>query len=344
MVNPMLMKKIMLSLCVISITSALHGAVLTLNNHNPSPGQFTTFAAAEVAAAAGDTVLVHGTNLSYGTITVSKSLTIIGPGHRPITPGNLSAKFANITISINGVHISGVEVSGEISGSGVSDVSLTYVRCGSVLLLESCTNALVALCVIDEYIDLGNTGSGIAIKNSHITGGSFPLRNFGGSGNKALSNNILEGDGTHFMLAPGGLLNNTLLSNNIFYGLSPNSGTQSGCVYNNNLSFATPNNTLPPSGQSGTGNKVNINPQFVGAGTPSGFSYSRNYRLQTGSPGLGAGTLGTHIGVYEPSVDFSMTGEPGRPQTVSISATPSVPFGGTIQTNFTVRKSTPNAQ
>ena len=45
-------------------TSTVH----TLCNMPYSPGQHTTFSAAHAAAAAGDTIYVHGSHFNYGNI------------------------------------------------------------------------------------------------------------------------------------------------------------------------------------------------------------------------------------------------------------------------------------
>jgi hypothetical protein len=338
------MKRLVLLLHTVLATSWLHGAVITLNNNNPSPGQYTTYAAAEAASVSGDTILVHGSALSYGAVVVSKSLAIIGPGHRPMTNGHLSALFSSIGLSANGIQLTGLRVVGGISGTGVSGILITHTRSGSVSLLGGSSASEISLCVLDSFVDFGDTGTGITIRNSHFTGGSFPLRNLGGSGSKTLLNNVFEGDGSSFLLGPGVLMSGAVLSNNIFFGLSPNSGVQSGCVYNNNLTFSTANNALPPAGQTGSGNIVNANPLFVGAASPSGFDYSRNYRLQAGSPCLGSGTNGSNIGLYDGSVVFSMSGEPMRPQTISVTTPTAVPFGGAIPTDVIIRKSTPDTQ
>ncbi len=65
----------------ISITTMVSAATFTVNNNNPSPGQYTTILAAMNAAANGDVILVSGSPTVYSIgANITKSLTIIGTG------------------------------------------------------------------------------------------------------------------------------------------------------------------------------------------------------------------------------------------------------------------------
>ena len=185
----------------------------------------------------------------------------------------------------------------------------------------------------------------VILENNYLSS-SGALWGWGGTGNKLVSNNIFASNGTGNLVS--GSIRNTIFQNNIFYGLTANSGTQTDCLYANNLSFGSSNNTLPPAGQAGSNNLVNTDPKIVNIQLPTQaatFSYTRNYRLQADSPCKGAGVGGTDIGLYEPDYEFSMTGEPKRPQALTLTPNPVVvPTGGTTTVNFTIRKSTDKAQ
>jgi hypothetical protein len=344
------MKKIILSLCILcTMFSASHAAVLTLNNNTPTPGQYTTFAAAQTAAGIGDTILVQGSPTSYGSITISKRLTLIGPGHKPNTVSGHGAVFSQLNISNNltGVRIFGLNIIGSYwLGSNVDSVLLENIFGVSSAfgISENCNHIIVRGSVLSSINLSGSNADEIFIENNYITGS---LGSWDGTGNKIVSNNIFAGSGGSNLISSG--IRNTIFRNNIFYGTTANADTQTDCFYANNLSFGhTSNNTLPPTGQAGANNLVNVNPQFVNVQLPTAspsFSYTRNYRVQSGSPAKGAGIGGTDIGLYEPDFEFSMTGEPRRPQALSIIPTPvTVPVGGTTNVDFTIRKSTSNAQ
>ncbi|MFZ4635344.1 MAG: hypothetical protein ACOYNO_14155 [Saprospiraceae bacterium] len=332
-----------------------HATTFTLNNNNPSPGQYTTFDAAQTAASSGDTILVHASPNSYDVITFTKSLTLIGPGHRPAVNGGISANFSNIFVLNNliNVRISGINLAGLFGPGGgtlTNNDNLTIQNCHFFARVEigpNSSNMLFKNCIFDNssYVNFnGNASRDVLFTNNYFkTTYSNPINGGGDSGSKIFSNNLFFGAGPQTVSA--GNINNFIFENNIFYGVGATNASQTNCVYNNNLTYQASNNTLPPSGQSGSNNLVNVDPKFVDAPSPGNidFEYNRNYRLQTGSPGLGAGTFGTNLGIYESDNEFSMTGEPARPQTTTVTVNPAViPSGGSTQVNFTIRKSTPN--
>ncbi len=349
--------KIITLTCLLLLAANARAAIVTLNNNTPTPGQYTTFAAAHTAAGIGDTILVHGSPTSYGIATISKRLTVIGPGHKPNTASGLGATFDNILIdnNVTGVRIYSIKTGG-LLGQGTSPLnnvdSLVVENVfftGGIIAGAGCNHLVIRGSVFQGVaIDLSNSNIDDVIVENNYFSYVLALYDWGGTGNKLVSNNIFawSGDG---VLVDGSGVRNTIFQNNIFYGLTANSGTQSDCLYANNLSFGhNSNNNLPPAGQAGSNNLVNVNPQFINAQAPSegsAFSYTRNYRLQPASPAKGAGEGGTDIGLYEPVFEFSMTGEPARPQALSITPNPVVvPSGGTTTVNFTIRKSTVNAQ
>jgi hypothetical protein len=345
------MKYLSLALFVL-LSTAGRSAVLTLNNSNPSPGQYTTFAAAQSAANSGDTILVHGSATIYANFSISKTLTLIGPGHKPQTTLGLAALVDMISVSANGVILIGLKAGGVTGSAGISNVKIENCFLNTVVIGTNANGWLISNSIFENTgapaitLSGASNATNLTVSNNIINSANV-LSGLGGSGTKLFSNNVFTWNGAGVLMASGESARNVTFENNIFYGITPNAGTQTTCVYNSNLSYLTSNNTLPPAGQTGSGNLVNVNPLFVNVFTPpaaSTFSYSQNYRLQTGSPALGAGTGGTHIGVYEPDFEFSMSGEPIRPQTSTLVTPTSVPLGGTIQANFTIRKATTNAQ
>jgi hypothetical protein len=352
------MKKVLLSFgLLLGALGASRAAVLTLNNNTPTPGQYTTFADAQTAAAAGDTILVQASATSYGSITISKRLALIGPGHKPNTSSGVGATFGGVFISGN---LTGVRIFG-ISLAGINGPFGDYLRNVDSLIIENvfntggvtaagdCNYLVIRGTVFqNSAIVFGDTNiDGVIVENNYFSTGSSCLSGWGGTGAKLVSNNIFASSGGSNSLVSGSI-RNTIFQNNIFYGIAANSGTQTDCLYANNLSFGhVSNNTLPPTGQNGSNNLVNVDPKIVNipAPTSAAFAYTRNYRLQADSPCKGAGIGGTDIGLYEPDFEFSMTGEPQRPQALSLNPNPAVvPNGGTTTVNFTIRKSTVNAQ
>src|SRR6185295_11981987 len=125
-------------------------------------------------------------------------------------------------------------------------------------------------------------------------------------------------------------ISNAVIDNNIFYRSSPQ-GVSSGCVMDYNISFSCSNNNF---GAPGTNNLVNVNPLFTNfplAGAV--FSYSHDYSLATGSPGILTGADGTDRGVFGGfGTKFTMGGEPPMAEVtdVTITSPTTIPPGGTL--------------
>ena len=132
---------------------------------------------------------------------------------------------------------------------------------------------------------------------------------------------------------------NMIIENNIFYGAEPQGGT--GCVFNNNITYMCINNTIPGSGNLGSGNLVNMDPQFVNYPVAGGaFSYSYDFHLKSSSPGKNAGTGGTDIGIYGGIMPYEVGANPHFPQMMEISLPngSSVPAGGVLDVFFKAKK------
>ena len=82
-------------ICLIYI-SVITATVITVDNRMPSIGDYTSIQSAHDAASdTGATLLVYPSKTSYSTLTVTKPLHIIGPGHREVS-GYSSSETATI--------------------------------------------------------------------------------------------------------------------------------------------------------------------------------------------------------------------------------------------------------
>jgi hypothetical protein len=124
------MRSLSLLLCFFVVSIAAHSRVLTLNNNNPSPGQYTTWSDVYGATISGDTILVQESPVSYGSLYISflnRSLVIIGAGHRPQTAGQYGCFFDNLNIYWTGgntLRISGIRFTyGNLSYAGGTTLS-----------------------------------------------------------------------------------------------------------------------------------------------------------------------------------------------------------------------------
>lgn len=368
------MKKIFILLANITMAFSSLATIRTVSNDSAIPAQFTTFAAAQTASAAGDTIYLQGTSFQYPALTVTKRLVIIGSGYMPATVQ--STKVASINLSRNatddasGTVLMGLLVAGGVSPSGGSfivpnNISIMRNRIeGNVSLSPgSCGGTYPSGWVITNNIFLGR-----------IDGGGSP--GCGSATNTLIANNIFSRgningfnsvtvviDHNLFIGLTGGAtiaqLYSVVVTNNIFsrstgFVFDP-SASIVFCSFNNNLSnlttianpsFYTPgsdfvNFVASLSGSNiGNANIIGQNPLFTSNANADQYSALDNYRLQASSPGKNAGTDGTDLGIYGGSYPFPSGGAPGSGY--DTSALPAVPQ----VTNVNIQNSTlaPGAQ
>ncbi|MGE0637619.1 MAG: hypothetical protein AB7G44_16920 [Bacteroidia bacterium] len=321
--------KIYSSIIFALVLSAIsNAAVLTVSNAVTSPGQYTTIAAAMTAASNNDTIYVHGTNVNYGSFTVTKGLTFIGPGHNPQNQGLNNAIINDITLSTGSSNsrIIGLRIGNIYTNANTSGITIArnYIS-GSVISYQTCPNWS-----IESNIFAG-------------TGNNLDAQQVAGSTNWVVVKNVFNGNIQWFNAAYCYFYNNLFLRsgnafaqtmnsvyfyNNIFY--RPTLTGATGCTFERNLSY--PNNAFP----NGT-NQVNVNPNFINfplAG--ANFAYTYDFNLQTGSPAIDYGTDGEDIGLYGGSLGYyNQNGIPNIPQVREFNVTSSttVPPGGTININ-----------
>ena len=331
------MKKILLPFFLFSLFSLnVISQVRTVSNNVNTPGQYTTLQAAINAAIPGDTIYVHGSSSSYGSITVNKRLTFIGPGFNAQSQFNLAANIAYIlldtvvpTSGSRGCVFIGLGI-GYIDKTTfplyrVDDILIdrcrfinstkTYV-CGNNWVIRNC---LFFMYENDSNLDLANW-SNILITNNFFYFGqvSYPTSTAIANSNKSsviLNNNIFTGyhQGGSFSS-----ITNAQFSNNIFFGKSPQGAGSS--IFERNLTYASTNTQLPYGSNTGNINYVNVDPLFVNIPVNTfDFSYGFDFHLQSSSPGINAGTDGTDIGIFGggfpmPTNNNKITGESRLPQ------------------------------
>src|SRR6266581_2334469 len=77
------MKTLLSTLLIAFAAGNSFATVTTVSNNANSPGQYANLQTAIDNAADGDTLYVHGSPTSYGTINLNRSLTLIGTGYNP---------------------------------------------------------------------------------------------------------------------------------------------------------------------------------------------------------------------------------------------------------------------
>lgn len=294
------MKTTILLLCALATSQMLNATVHTVSNEPGYPAQYTTIADAIAAAAAGDTLYLSGSGTNYGDITLTMPLAIIGVGYNI---GSAASQVSSVYCEAGsaGSKFIGLYLAGYIYPS--------YTAPNTNILIERCriygTDAsypmdglIIKNCVIVGGINMGSDWTNVLITNNLITGAISGST----SPSVLISNNVFVGDPFYYRAL--GDISYAVISNNIFYyqsyvsGVNPYVGAQN-CAFNNNISYLTNSDALPPATGSnvGSGNLVGVDPLFVNV-PDYYFNLSYDYHLQAGSPGKNAGTDGTDIGLY----------------------------------------------
>lgn len=304
------MKRLILLMITIVFTLTAQSKVWRVNNIAGINADFNNFTAAQANASASDTLYIEGSTTSYGNITLTKPLVIIGPGYflteNPQTQANsVCSTFGTITFSTGstGSIITGLKVT-DIIEIKVGDISVirNYVIAGiKINSNESFGNILIS----NNYIE-GNvncTGDSqiynIIITNNYID--SANSISFGENYSGIISNNVIY---TIYDLD----IHNFSIINNILRG-GPSIPLDN--VFFNNIGSSTqfPNNN-------NNQQNVNMTDVFVGK---TGNSTDGQWQLKPYSPALGAGSDGTDCGIFGGSSPYVLSGLPSIPAIYEIT-------------------------
>lgn len=336
---------------MICMAGYAHATVRTLNNNNPSPGQYTTWAAVQAASIYTDTIYVSGSPLSYGDITITiPNLTIIGTGHNPQKQNPVISEFGVIFVTVAFVTIHGIRAKEvTMQPSVLTYLPILYIDNSyigeGVYIFSYSADALCYLSnnIIGADLALDENNHSVRI-NSDTVRGEFRNNIFSGNiltgltiKNCNMFNNIFLGyhsfNYTYKLFGYPIRFNNSIFSNNIIYNYDESNildTTYLGFVISNviclNNVVAGPNTfTLP----NDLFTLTNINPLFVSTQGAFPFSYTYDYHLSALSPGKNAGTDGTDIGPYGGpyGATFNTYGEPPIPQIKQMNMPASVSSG-----------------
>lgn len=316
---------------------------------NTASFRYTTLQAAHDAAALNDIIYVVGSPTNYPSATITKTLTIIGPGYQLTNNPNRqadphSARVNGLTFSTgsDGSVVQGLDVSGSIF---IDANNITVRRCQHNSISISSNRSGIVIRQNFSFgsgISLGANCSNIAITNNFFGGGSVGLGL--ANTNVEISNNVMNN--LSMSSATGGM------SISIFNNIIRNSASlNDGAAFSNNIiqagtitgtgSYSGTNNIAQtsivfPPGVTGTNTNVTNAVVFI-TSTPSS-SIDNNWRLATsGSPASGAGIGGVDIGMFggpNPANHYVLSGIPPVPAVYFFNAPAS---GTTSLPNVEVR-------
>ncbi len=307
-----------------------HAQTVYIANNNPGAvsgtNVFTGSTAlpdAIAAASAGDIIYVTPSASSYGTIDLTKALSIFGVGFNPDNSAAMVSRTGRININASNCRISGITISS-----------------GSRMAIESSVNNIMIDKSRIELVDADGTGVvvGNIIFQNNILGENRPGTantrsvDFGaGSTGVVIKNNLIYGptslggwlvlpDGTSvennvFIGANGSLsafheTDNCSIKNNIFIGVQPH-GTNSftGNSFEYNISHATGNNVFSTAnGNTSFMNLEGQDPMLTNIDQDKVLDFSEDPTPLAGSPALGNGEGGIDIGVLGGPTPYDLTG------------------------------------
>ena len=309
----------------------------TVDNRPGTTAQFTTVQAAIDAASPGDYIYIHPSANTYGTISINKELHLRGIGHGPELANGEYAQLGAISLRRNAS--TGFSASNSsISGLRIQSISdLNEAPFSNILIQNNYITGGLGLYQAYNYVIQGNVFIDDALKfNSGLNGHANNMishnifirkTNTQINGiirdlvpSETFNNNLIVFDNTSNDKILFNACNNPIVNNNIIVFTAINTtGTTINSINNVNgnpinfqncLTFAYGGQTL--TALNGTNNLNNINPLFINISTPANpdFAYTKNYKLQTGSPAIGSGSDGSDLGVYGQGFKFQMKGYP----------------------------------
>ncbi len=306
------MKVIFLVLCFFSLVALLSATVWHVNNIPRIIVDFIslTDAVSCIDVLNGDTLYVYGSPTSYGTITISKVLTIIGPGYFLNENEGLQQNISSAYIDV--ITLNTGAMGSVISGIKIGTLS---VNCNDAIIQRNYINTInityTANCIImQNYIEQGSNAVNMSsavnyiLANNYIgwTPGYRAMQIYYASSG-LIYNNIINGTCS---------IRNAEMYNNIFIGIG-NQGWYnwdyvSSCSIHHNI-FGSVQYFDWTGRITGEDNQINVSAQvFLNTGTSDG-----RFQLCEGSPAISAGMNNVDCGIYGRLAPYKLSGIPTIP-------------------------------
>jgi len=327
----------------ISFTMLAQPKVITVDNNPDSGANYTNLATAIANSMVNDTIYIHPSATSYGNITITKPLVIMGPGHNP-------ANSNGTTAYVGYIYIGGYSANTLITGLVVNAiVTTTATDADNVKIINNRIDTYIGATgntFFDNWVIEGNYfnaayvnpngAAGWIIKNNIFNNTTYAIYNFNDT-NSFINNIVINTTGNFASGCTNPIVNNNIFilkTNIVSVGLA-NSTIQ----FNNNLTINVEGFTVNL--LNGNNNLDNTYPNFVDAPLITISSiYNNNYDLAGNSAANDAGTDGTDLGVFGANFNFDVNGRPDAwPYMTSLTITNiSVASGQDINVEFTAEK------
>jgi hypothetical protein len=307
----------LLVLAFLTLATGVFAQTIRRVNNNPgitlSSNMYASLQAAHDAANAGDTLYIEISPILYDAITLTKQLTIIGPGswsdayddeRGQGTEGTTRVEAITFESASSGSTVIGVFVDGvgdnSVNIKGASNLTLDRVRMHWIKFFVAGTanNLLISRCFLEKgFITNATAGgvwsySGIVITNSILISNLYYI-------SITLEENRFFGTIENCLIRGSITAKNFAINNNIM--LSDNAGSIGSSTLSNNVSFSTLGsvNGVPYNdNQSGVDMSTVFEVAPSVTSLPAGYTEETRWKLKAGSPAIGAGIGGIDCGPY----------------------------------------------
>lgn len=295
------MKKITLILAAATMFTAANATILRVSNVTGSTAPYSEISDAMEAALPGDTIMVEGSPTSYGNISITKRIVLMGPGYNMVTNGIVEEGFNPASIYIVDIDYKDVQM------MGITVINNTNVNQPNVVITRCNTNNIILN---------GSDATGCVIHKNYING-SIRHGYWTGTPNVSITNNIMVNSGRI-----ENLRSNSYIAYNTF--ISEVSSTRfediTGCTVENNIL---------PYGYVADGTNTSNN-NYVFSETPY-YDTSSEVAIRTYEMAFSDGTYGAFAG----DDPYVISGIPAGPVIEDITVPASVEQGKAL--NVTIK-------
>ena len=318
------MKKLICLTVLSAIAFTLHAKIWRINNKPGVSADFTTAQLAHDNASvlAGDTLHLEPSLNSYGNLSMSKRLVVIGIGYfLAENPGNQAASTPSYIGSLNcypgsenSVIMIYITTYAAVYTSNIT-IQRSYIT--QFIDMDNADNSVIKNCFINQHISLIGGSENVIIANN-LVGNHIAVQN---TSSASILNNVFN-----INSSTGSSIYNAVFRNNIIKHASASFSSTASTVENN----LAANASALPAGN-GNQNSINMATVFV---NPSGF-VDKDYLLQTGggNPAIGGGIGGVDCGAFGGTTPFKLAMQPPVPGIYKLQAA-STMVGNTL--NITI--------
>jgi len=330
------MKNLLPLLALLLCTAAFAQTPITVSNQPGFDATYSDLQTAIDAVDAGSVLYVHGSGVSYGNITISKQVTLYGPGYL-LAENEISNTFENYQPAILGTTTISDGANGVIIVG--LDISILHVQSDNNIISRSIISGCELVgansnMILNNFFD----------NNNEYCGGYASICIGSNCSNTLISGNIFRALNTtvHSITSSADSSNGTLYSNTICDNLRvKNFNVRNNVI--NSVSYSITDNSAFHNNIIGedetalniNNNQINIDiaPMFVGESLTS--SIDNQYQLKPDAAAIGAADDGGDCGAFGGSSPYILSGLPNLPTVYQIISPVTTPSSGNM--NVTVK-------